>query len=63
MEDIEFYIGKERYGFFKCRYYIKIDNVTNYYYSKAGFVKKAFELVKKNCIEKLRLENTLNKLI
>lgn len=63
MEDIYFYIGKERYGFFKYRYYIKINDVTSYYYSKAGFVKKAFELVEKNCIEELKLENTLNKLL
>lgn len=31
MDNIEFYIGKERYGFLKYRYYIKINNVINYY--------------------------------
>lgn len=63
MEDTEFYIGKERYDFFKYRYYIRVNNVTNYYYSKAGFVKKAFEIVEKNSIEELKLENMLNKLL
>lgn len=63
MNDLSMSIGKERYGFFKWRYYIKIDNVTDYYYSKSRFVRKAFELVQKDCIEELKLENALNKIL
>ena len=38
--------GKERYGLFKrkTRYYIQIDNVTDYYYSEYVFWKKFFEV-------------------
>lgn len=63
MNDLDIFIGKERYRVFKWRYYIKTGNVTTYYYSKVQFVKKAFELVEDDCIEKLKLENTLNKLL
>lgn len=39
-------VGKERYGFFKkkVRYYIQIDNITNYYYSEYIFWKNFFEV-------------------
>lgn len=63
MENSTFYIGREAYGFFKYRYYIKVGNVTDYYYSKAKFVKEAFELISDDVIEQLKLENMLNKLI
>ena len=51
------------YGFFKYRYYIKIDNVKDYYYSKALFVKRAFDLIDNNPIDQMELEDILNQII
>jgi len=41
---VEISVGKERYRLFKKRYWIRIDNVTDYYYSEFIFWKKFFEL-------------------
>lgn len=43
-------VGKERYGLFKkkTRYYIQIDNVTNYYYSEYIFWKNFFDVCEKH---------------
>lgn len=41
---IEIAVGKERYNLFKKRYYIKIDNVTTYYYSEYIFWKEFFKM-------------------
>lgn len=63
MDDLDMSVGKEMYGFFKWRYYIKIGNETRYYYSKARFVKDAFEFIEKNSVEELKLENALNSML
>lgn len=63
IETESFFIGREMYGFFKYRYYIKIDNVKDYYYSKALFVKRAFELIDNNPIDQMELEDILNQII
>ena len=39
-------VGKERYKLFKRRYFITIDNVTNYYYDEYFFWKVFFEVMK-----------------
>lgn len=59
-------IGKEMYKLFKWRYYIKVDNVTTYYYDKYYFVKKVFELIDLENIEitdEFELINTFNKIL
>lgn len=64
MNNSEFSVGREIYGFLKCRYYIKINNVKDYYYySKSMFVKRAFDLVLDDINEQRKLEDLLNKLI
>ena len=63
MSDFDMIVGKEMYGFFKWRYYIRINGATTYYYSKSAFVRKAFELVEKDSIEELKLENALDRLL
>lgn len=58
--------GKERYHIFKVRYYIKLDNITNYYYDKYSFVKAIVETIKEYEISKadeLRIRNILNKML
>ena len=63
MNNSEFSVGREIYGFLKYRYYIKINNVKDYYYSKSMFVKRAFDLVLDDINEQRKLEDLLNKLI
>lgn len=41
---VEISVGKERYGLFKKRYWIQIDNVTDYYYSEYSFWKEFFRV-------------------
>lgn len=41
---VEISVGKERYGLFKKRYWIQIDNVTDYYYSEYTFWKEFFRV-------------------
>ena len=63
MNNSEFSVGREIYGFLKYRYYIKVNNVKDYYYSKSMFVKRAFDLVLDDINEQRKLEDILNKLI
>ena len=63
MNNSEFSVGREIYGFLKYRYYIKINNVKDYYYSKSMFVKRAFDLVSDDINEQRKLEDLLNKFI
>ena len=59
-------IGKERYGFFRKRYYIKVDNITNYYYSKYHFVKTIVENVEKlkiGAMDELKIDSLLEKML
>lgn len=46
-------VGKERYKLFKRRYFITIDNVTNYYYDEYFFWKVFFEVMKEYEINSL----------
>lgn len=43
---VEISVGKERYGFSKSKvkYWIQIDNVTDYYYSEYTFWKEFFRV-------------------
>lgn len=59
-------IGKEMYKLFKWRYFIKVDNVTTYYYDKYYFAKKAFELIILENIEvtdEFKLMKKFNKML
>lgn len=59
-------IGKERYGFFKKRYYVKIGNVTNYYYSKYSFIKTIVENVEElglRAVDELEIDSLLEKIL
>lgn len=59
-------IGIERYGFFKKRYYIKIGNVTNYYYGKYYFVKDIVEYVEElglGALDELEIDSLLNEIL
>lgn len=59
-------IGKERYGFFKTRYFIKVDNYTTYYYNKYFFIKAIITNIKELEIEitdELELAEKVNKIL
>lgn len=59
-------IGVERYGFFKKRYFVKIGNITNYYYGKYYFVKAVVENAKEldlGAIDELEIDDLFNKIL
>ena len=52
--------------FFRKRYYIKVDNITNYYYSKYHFVKTIVENVEKlkiGAMDELKIDSLLEKML
>lgn len=46
-------VGKERYRFFKKRYYIKIDNITEYFYTEYDFWNNFFSICSEYEIDSL----------
>ena len=59
-------IGKERYGFFKTRYFIKVDNYITYYYDKYFFIKAIITNIKEldlGIIDELELAEKANKIL
>lgn len=59
-------IGKERYKLFKHRYYIKIENVTNYYYDKYFFVRAIIQNVDElglGVVDELEINSLLNRIL
>ncbi|MDB2049611.1 hypothetical protein [Clostridium perfringens] len=60
------FIGKERYGFFQIRYFIKIDNTTTYYYDKYFFVRAVIKVQKElglTALDEFRIACKVNTII
>lgn len=60
------FIGKERYGFFKKRYFIKNGDTTTYYYDKYFFVRAIINAQKDldlNAFDEFKISCEVNQII